>query len=98
MNALHKVRRRNDRNTFRTHLQNLRQLNWHAAVTDFNLKIRGKEFIVFVGPSGCCKSSTLRMVAGLEDISKGELYIDDTLMNDVSSKDHDISMVLKLRK
>ena len=47
-----------------------------TAVTDFNLDIKDKEFIVFVGPSGCGKSTTLRMIAGLEEISKGELYID----------------------
>ena len=52
-----------------------------VAVHDFNLDIADKEFVVFVGPSGCGKSTTLRMVAGLEEISKGELYIDDTLVN-----------------
>lgn len=66
-----------------------------AAVKDFNLEIADKEFIVFVGPSGCGKSTTLRMVAGLEEISKGELYIDDTLVNDVAPKDRDISMVFQ---
>lgn len=50
-----------------------------TAVTDFNLEIADKEFIILVGPSGCGKSTTLRMIAGLEDISKGELYIGDTL-------------------
>ncbi|ADU29706.1 ABC transporter ATP-binding protein [Evansella cellulosilytica] len=65
------------------------------AVTDFNLDIEDKEFIVFVGPSGCGKSTTLRMVAGLEDISKGELYIGDTLVNDVAPKDRDIAMVFQ---
>ncbi|WP_078597364.1 ABC transporter ATP-binding protein [Evansella clarkii] len=65
------------------------------AVKDFNLDIEDKEFIVFVGPSGCGKSTTLRMVAGLEDISKGELYIGDTLVNDVAPKDRDIAMVFQ---
>ena len=65
------------------------------AVFDFNLDIADKEFIVFVGPSGCGKSTTLRMIAGLEDISSGELYIDDKLMNDISPKDRDIEMVLQ---
>ena len=65
------------------------------AVTDFHLHIHDKEFIVFVGPSGCGKTTTLRMIAGLEDISKGEFYIDDVLMNDVESKDRGIAMVFQ---
>ena len=65
------------------------------AVSDFNLDIDDKEFIVFVGPSGCGKSTTLRMVAGLEEISAGELYIDDKLVNDVEPKDRDIAMVFQ---
>lgn len=65
------------------------------AVSDFNLEIDDKEFIVFVGPSGCGKSTTLRMIAGLEDISAGELYIDDKLVNDVEPKDRDIAMVFQ---
>lgn len=65
------------------------------AVTDFNLEIADQEFIVFVGPSGCGKSTTLRMVAGLEDISDGELYIGDKLMNEVAPKDRDIGMVFQ---
>ena len=66
-----------------------------TAVKDFNLEIEDKEFIVFVGPSGCGKSTTLRMIAGLEDISKGELYIGDKLVNDVEPKDRDIAMVFQ---
>ena len=66
-----------------------------AAVKDFNLEIEDKEFIVFVGPSGCGKSTTLRMIAGLESISKGELYIGDTLCNDIEPKDRDIAMVFQ---
>lgn len=65
------------------------------AVSDFNLEIKDKEFVVFVGPSGCGKSTTLRMIAGLEEISDGELYIDDKLMNDVAPKDRDIAMVFQ---
>lgn len=65
------------------------------AVKDFNLEIEDKEFIVLVGPSGCGKSTSLRMVAGLEDISKGEIYIGDTLVNNVQPKDRDIAMVFQ---
>ncbi len=65
------------------------------AVTDFNLKIKDKEFIILVGPSGCGKSTTLRMIAGLEEISEGELYIDERLVNDVAPKDRDIAMVFQ---
>lgn len=57
-----------------------------VAVKDFNLEVKDHEFIVFVGPSGCGKSTTLRMLAGLEEISSGELYIDDVLINDVQPK------------
>ncbi len=69
--------------------------NGFNAVKDFNLEIEDKEFVIFVGPSGCGKSTTLRMVAGLEEISKGELYIDDKLVNDVEPKDRDIAMVFQ---
>ena len=51
--------------------------NGHKAVNDFSIDIADREFIVFVGPSGCGKSTTLRMIAGLEEISKGDIYIDD---------------------
>ena len=66
-----------------------------VAVQQFNLEIADKEFIVLVGPSGCGKSTTLRMIAGLEDISSGELWIGDKLMNDVEPKDRDIAMVFQ---
>lgn len=66
-----------------------------VAVQDFNLEIEDKEFIILVGPSGCGKSTTLRMIAGLEDISAGELYIGDKLVNDVAPKDRDIAMVFQ---
>ena len=65
------------------------------AVFDFNLEIQDKEFIVLVGPSGCGKSTTLRMIAGLEDITNGELYIDDKLVNDVAPKNREIAMVFQ---
>ncbi len=64
-------------------------------VKDFNLEIKDKEFVIFVGPSGCGKSTTLRMIAGLEDITSGELYIGDRLVNDVAPKDRDIAMVFQ---
>ena len=66
-----------------------------TAVSDFNLEIKDKEFIILVGPSGCGKSTTLRMVAGLEEITEGEIYIGDRLVNDVAPKDRDIAMVFQ---
>ncbi|MDD3126578.1 MAG: sn-glycerol-3-phosphate ABC transporter ATP-binding protein UgpC [Candidatus Izemoplasmatales bacterium] len=65
------------------------------AVYDFTLEVADKEFIVFVGPSGCGKSTTLRMVAGLEDITTGQLYIDDKIVNDIAPKDRNIAMVFQ---
>jgi multiple sugar transport system ATP-binding protein len=64
-------------------------------VKDFNLEIADREFVVFVGPSGCGKSTTLRMIAGLEEISEGEIYIGDRLVNNVAPKDRDIAMVFQ---
>jgi multiple sugar transport system ATP-binding protein len=69
--------------------------NGVKAVSDFNMEIQDKEFIVFVGPSGCGKSTTLRMIAGLEDITAGELFIADTLVNDMEPKDRDVAMVFQ---
>ncbi len=69
--------------------------NGFHAVKDLNLEIPDKEFTVLVGPSGCGKSTTLRMIAGLEEISSGELYIGDKLVNDVAPKDRDIAMVFQ---
>ena len=69
--------------------------NGYSAVKDFNLEIRDKDFIIFVGPSGCGKSTTLRMIAGLEEISSGELWIDDCLMNMVEPKNRELSMVFQ---
>lgn len=66
-----------------------------VAVKDFDLDIQDQEFLVLVGPSGCGKSTTLRMVAGLEEISDGELWIGDRLVNDVHPKDRDIAMVFQ---
>ncbi len=66
-----------------------------VVIPDLNLEIKDKEFIVLVGPSGCGKSTTLRMIAGLEDVSGGELYIGDQLVNDVAPKDRDIAMVFQ---
>ncbi|MEM1165258.1 MAG: sn-glycerol-3-phosphate ABC transporter ATP-binding protein UgpC, partial [Planctomycetota bacterium] len=65
------------------------------AVNDFNLDIKDGEFVVFVGPSGCGKSTTLRMIAGLEEITDGEIAIDDRIVNDVLPKDRDIAMVFQ---
>ena len=66
-----------------------------TAVSDFNIDINKHEFIVFVGPSGCGKSTTLRMIAGLEEITKGELWIDKVLSNDLAPKDRNIAMVFQ---
>ena len=65
------------------------------AVKDVNLTIRDKEFMVFVGPSGCGKTTTLRMVAGLEEISSGEISIGERVVNDLPPKDRDIAMVFQ---
>lgn len=69
--------------------------NHVQAVFDFNLDIQKHEFIVFVGPSGCGKSTTLRMIAGLEDITAGDLFIDDKLVNDLEPKDRKVTMVFQ---
>lgn len=66
-----------------------------AAVRDFNLEIKDKEFVIFVGPSGCGKSTTLRMIAGLEEITEGELWIEDQLINFVESKNRNLAMVFQ---
>jgi ABC transporter related len=69
--------------------------NGFKAVHGIDLDIKDGEFMVFVGPSGCAKSTTLRMIAGLEDITGGEVYIGDRLVNDVPPKDRGISMVFQ---
>ncbi|MFA7109079.1 MAG: sn-glycerol-3-phosphate ABC transporter ATP-binding protein UgpC [Sphaerochaetaceae bacterium] len=66
-----------------------------VAVQNFNIEIKDKEFVVLVGPSGCGKSTTLRMIAGLEEITEGELYIDNKLVNELDPKDRDIAMVFQ---
>ena len=72
-----------------------KRFNKVEVVQDINLDIRDKEFLVLVGPSGCGKSTCLRMVAGLEDVSEGEIYIDERLVNDVPPQERDIAMVFQ---
>ena len=67
----------------------------NTVIPNLNLEIKDKEFIILVGPSGCGKSTTLRMIAGLEEITSGEMYIGDRLVNDVAPKDRDIAMVFQ---
>ena len=69
--------------------------NGFVAIEGMNLDIPDKEFVVLVGPSGCAKSTTLKMIAGLEEISAGEMYIGDRLVNDVAPKDREIAMVFQ---
>lgn len=78
-------------------LKNIEKIytNGYHAVNNLNLEIEDKEFIVLVGPSGCGKSTTLRMIAGLEEVSSGEMYIGEDLVNDVEPKDRDIAMVFQ---
>ncbi len=64
-------------------------------IKDFNVVVNDKEFLVFVGPSGCGKTTCLRMLAGLEEITSGQILIDDRVVNDVSPKDRDIAMVFQ---
>ena len=67
----------------------------NIVIKDLNIEIADKEFVVFVGPSGCGKSTSLRMLAGLEEISAGEIWIGDRVVNDVPPKDRDIAMVFQ---
>ncbi len=69
--------------------------NCVKVVNNVNLGVENREFMVLVGPSGCGKSTTLRMIAGLEEISEGNIYISDKLVNDVPAKDRDIAMVFQ---
>lgn len=69
--------------------------NSFKAVEDFSVEIKNKEFVVLLGPSGCGKTTTLRMIAGLEEITGGELFIDERKINDVPPKDRDIAMVFQ---
>lgn len=64
-------------------------------VHEFNLEIQDKEFLVLLGPSGCGKTTTMRMIAGLEDVSSGEIYIGDRMVNNLEPKDRDIAMVFQ---
>jgi multiple sugar transport system ATP-binding protein len=66
-----------------------------VAVNDLNIKIEDKEFLVLVGPSGCGKTTALRCLAGLEDISEGQIMIGDQVVNDIAPKDRDIAMVFQ---
>ncbi len=66
-----------------------------VAVRDLNMEVKDKEFLVLVGPSGCGKSTTLRMIAGLEEVSEGNIWIGDRIVNDVPPKDRDIAMVFQ---
>lgn len=66
-----------------------------VAVDKANLEVADREFVVLVGPSGCGKSTTLRMIAGLEEITEGEIFIDDRLVNNIPPKDRDIAMVFQ---
>jgi multiple sugar transport system ATP-binding protein len=81
----------------RVELRNVRKVypGGIEAVKGANLVIEDKEFVVLVGPSGCGKSTTLRMIAGLEEITAGDIYIGDRLVNDVPPKDRDIAMVFQ---
>lgn len=72
-----------------------KKFNDVVAVKDVNLEIKDQEFVVLVGPSGCGKTTTLRMIAGLEEITEGEIYIDDDLVNDIPPKDRNIAMVFQ---
>ena len=67
----------------------------HYGVKDFTLDIHDKDFVIFVGPSGCGKSTTLRLIAGLEDITDGELWIDEELCNYLEPKEREMSMVFQ---
>ena len=64
-------------------------------INNINLEIEDKEFLVLVGASGCGKSTLLRMIAGLEDITSGEIIIDDKVVNDIHPKDRDIAFVFQ---
>ena len=77
-------------------LKNLsKSIGEHSIVRNINLDIPDKEFFILVGPSGCGKSTTLRMIAGLEEVSAGEIHINDRLVNHVRPKDRDIAMVFQ---
>ena len=66
-----------------------------TAVSDVTIDVKDKEFLVLVGPSGCGRSTTLRLIAGLEELTSGNIYIGERLVNDVAPKDRDIAMVFQ---
>src|SRR5947209_20530899 len=66
-----------------------------TAVNDMTIEVKDKEFLVLVGPSGCGKSTCLRLIAGLEEVTNGNIYIGERLVNDVAPKDRDIAMVFQ---
>ena len=66
-----------------------------VAVNDLTIHVEDKEFLVFVGPSGCGKTTSLRLLAGLEEITEGQILIGDRIVNDVPPKDRDIAMVFQ---
>ena len=70
---------------------------WGAVVgvDNVDLDIRDEEFMVFLGPSGCGKTTTMRMIAGLNDLTSGEIWIDDELVNDFDPRDRDVAMVFQ---
>jgi multiple sugar transport system ATP-binding protein len=72
-----------------------KRFNKVEVVQDITMDIKDKEFLVLVGPSGCGKSTCLRMIAGLEEVSEGEIYIGDRMVNNVDPKDRDIAMVFQ---
>ena len=66
-----------------------------AAVKDLNLEIADREFVVFVGPAGCGKSTVLRLIAGLESVTEGEIFISEKTVNQLAAKDRDVAMVFQ---
>jgi len=66
-----------------------------VGVDNFNLTIADEEFLVLLGPSGCGKTTTMRMIAGLEDVTEGEIIIDGKIVNGLEPKDRDIAMVFQ---
>ena len=66
-----------------------------VGVDNFNLVIPDKEFLVLLGPSGCGKTTTMRMIAGLEEVTEGKVFINDRIVNDLDPKDRDIAMVFQ---
>jgi len=73
----------------------VKKINEHVIVDQINLEIPDKEFCILVGPSGCGKTTTLRMIAGLEEVTSGEIWIGDRLVNNIPPKDRDIAMVFQ---